>query len=67
MKVSFRGIYDAFNGFEKTMEEALDGAVDEDIPPGITVVAAKRPPPFLPFAIPFLPGNQNAKTHKKYQ
>ncbi len=63
MKGSFRGIYDAFDGFKKTMEEALDGAVDKDIPPGATVVTAKRPPPFLPFANPFLPGNQNAKTH----
>jgi hypothetical protein len=64
MKGSFRGIYDAFDGFKKMMEEALDGAVDKDIPPGATVVTAKRPPPFLPFANPFLPGNQNAKTHK---
>ena len=64
MKGSFGGIYDAFDGFKRSMEEALDGAIDDDIPPGVTAVAAKCPPPLLLFANSFSPGNQNAKAHK---
>jgi hypothetical protein len=30
---SLSGIFNAFDGFERTMEEALDGIFDEDVPP----------------------------------
>ena len=33
-------IYDAFDGFERQMEDALDGIFDEDVPPSVTAVAA---------------------------
>ena len=52
---SFGCIYDTFNGFEGTMEGALDSIFDGDIPPGNTAVAAKVNvvlPPDLPFANP---------------
>jgi hypothetical protein len=34
------GIYDAFDGFEQQMEDALDGIFDKDVPPSVTAVAA---------------------------
>ncbi len=37
---SFGAIYDAFDGFEQQMEDALDGIFNEDVTPGITAVAA---------------------------
>jgi hypothetical protein len=37
---SFGVIYDAFDGFERQMEDALDGNFNEDVPPGVTAVAA---------------------------
>jgi hypothetical protein len=37
---SFGAIYDAFDGFERQMEDALDGIFNEDVPPGVTAVAA---------------------------
>ncbi len=37
---SFGVIYDAFDGFERQMEDALDGIFNEDVPPGVTAVAA---------------------------
>jgi hypothetical protein len=36
----FGVIYDAFDGFEWQMEDALDGIFNEDVPPGVTAVAA---------------------------
>jgi hypothetical protein len=36
---SFGVIYDAFDGFERQMEDALDGIFNEDVTPGITDVA----------------------------
>ena len=36
---SFGAIYDAFDGFERQMEDALDGIFNEDVTPGITDVA----------------------------
>ncbi len=37
---SFGVIYDAFDGFERQMEDSLDGIFNEDVPPGVTAVAA---------------------------
>ncbi len=37
---SFGVIYNAFDGFERQMEDALDGIFNEDVPPGVTAVAA---------------------------
>ena len=37
---SFGVIYNAFEGFERHMEDALDGIFDEDVPPSVTAVAA---------------------------
>jgi hypothetical protein len=37
---SFGAIYDAFDGFEQQMEDALDGIFNEDVPPSVTAVAA---------------------------
>ncbi len=37
---SFGVICDAFDGFERQMEDALDGIFDEDVPPSVTDVAA---------------------------
>jgi hypothetical protein len=37
---SFGVIYDAFDGFERQMEDALDGIFDEDEDPGVADVAA---------------------------
>jgi hypothetical protein len=37
---SFGAIYDAFDGFERQMEDAFDGIFNEDVTPGITAVAA---------------------------
>ena len=37
---SFGVIYDAFDGFEWQMEDSLDGIFNEDVPPGVTAVAA---------------------------
>ncbi len=38
---SFGVIYDAFDGFERQMEDALDGIFNEDVPPGVAAVAAR--------------------------
>ena len=37
---SFGVIYDSFEGFERQMEDALDGIFDEDVHPSVTAVAA---------------------------
>jgi hypothetical protein len=37
---SFGVIYHAFDGFERQMEDAFDGIFNEDVPPGVTAVAA---------------------------
>ncbi len=37
---SFGAIYDTFDGFERQMEDALDSIFNEDVPPGVTAVAA---------------------------
>ncbi len=37
---SFGVIYNAFEGFERHMEDALDSIFDEDVPPSVTAVAA---------------------------
>jgi hypothetical protein len=37
---SFGVVYDAFDGFERQMEDALDGIFYEDEDPGVTDVAA---------------------------
>ena len=37
---SFGVIYDAFDCFERQVEDALDGIFDEDVPPSVTDVAA---------------------------
>ena len=38
--ISFGGIYDAFDGFERQMEEGLADIFDEDDPPSVTVAAS---------------------------
>jgi len=38
--ISFGVICDAFDGFERQMEDALDGIFDEDVPPSVTAVTA---------------------------
>jgi hypothetical protein len=37
---SFGAIYNSFDGFERQMEDALDGIFNEDVTPDITAVAA---------------------------
>jgi hypothetical protein len=36
----FGVIYNAFDGFERQMEDALDDIFNEDVPPSVTAVAA---------------------------
>jgi hypothetical protein len=38
--ISFRGIYDAFDSFERQMEEGLADILDEDAPPSVAVAAS---------------------------
>jgi len=43
---SFGVIYDAFDGFERKMEDALGGIFDGDVPPTVTAVAASVTQPY---------------------
>ena len=38
--ISFGGIYDAFDSFERQMEEGLANILDEDDPPSVAVAAS---------------------------
>ena len=38
--ISFGGIYDAFDSFERQMEEGLADIFDEDDPPSVAVAAS---------------------------
>ncbi len=38
--ISFGGIYDAFDSFERQMEEGLANIMDEDDPPSVAVAAS---------------------------
>ncbi len=48
MADSFVGIYNAFEGFGRMMDNAIDEAFDEDSPPAAPISANLCPPPSPP-------------------